>query len=140
MGKPHCSSVNILQTFPARGSSGTAKARQCEKIRAIRSALVAAGFITVSAQAQVLGLSRSTTWKVLRADQKNTGLSASTVKRMLGSTILPQVARAAIEDYMHEKLLGAYGHAPARLKMFRKQLGLPCAPCHSESRRENEED
>jgi hypothetical protein len=134
MGKTHFSKAHELRDVPRRDDNRAAKARQCAKISAIRSALVSAGFVTVESQSKSLGLARSTTWKVLRGDQKNSGLSASTVKRMLASTELPAAARRTIEEYVYEKLLGAYGHPSARLKLFRKQLGLPCMPCHREGR------
>ena len=110
MGRADSSLLNSSGDAPGRCNLGAAKSRQCEKIKAIRSALVAAGFLTVDSQAKVLGLSRSTTWKVLRGDQKNSGISASTVKRMLVSAALPPAARSVIQEYVHEKLLGAYGH------------------------------
>lgn len=136
MGKRHLSEVRELRD-PPKEVHRAAKARQCCKIAEIRSALIGAGFVTVEEQAHVLGLPRSTSWKVLRADHKNSGLSASTIKRMLASAAVPPTARTAIQEYVHEKLLGAYGHPAVRLKAFRKQLGLPCAPCNSGERRED---
>ena len=41
------------------------------KIRNICDALVAAGFETLDEQTEVLGLSRSTTWSILRGSHKN---------------------------------------------------------------------
>jgi hypothetical protein len=98
------------------------KARQCEKLAALRAALVAAGFVTAASQAHALGLSRSSAWKVLKGDHKQSGLSASTINRMLASPALPSGARAIIEEYVREKLQGAYGHQPNRLKKFREKL------------------
>jgi hypothetical protein len=113
---------------PGRQTYAGMKARQCAKIIELKAALLEAGFDRVSKQAAVLGLSRSTAWKVLKSDHKQSGLSANTIKRMLASPHLPPNARQIIEDYVREKLLGAYGHAPKRLKDFRSQLGYAIQP------------
>jgi hypothetical protein len=49
--------------------------RQREKIAQIGRALLDAGLIRVGEQAKALGLLRSTTWNLLRADHKRYGLS-----------------------------------------------------------------
>ena len=82
------------------------KARQSSKIRKIRQALVAAGFDTLTRQAAVLGLSRSTTWAVLRGNHKGSGLSTSVINRILRSQELPPTVRRIIEEYVQEKLFG----------------------------------
>jgi hypothetical protein len=46
------------------------KARQTSKIRELKSALIQSGFIVLDEQANALGLSRSTTWTILRGDHK----------------------------------------------------------------------
>src|SRR5437868_2594803 len=102
---------NILQTDPGRRAksldcSFDRKARQTSKIAEIRRALVSAGFDTLTKQAAVLGLSRSSAWAVLRSHHKASGLSAMTIKRMLASPELPSAARQIIEEYIQEKLLG----------------------------------
>jgi len=104
------------------------KARQCEKLAELRAALLFSGFDTVSKQAAAIGLSRSSAWKVLKGDHKHSGLSASTIKRMLASPLLPVEARQVIEDYVREKLRGAYGHASKCQKKFHLQLGSGNAP------------
>jgi hypothetical protein len=104
------------------------KARQSAKLVKLREALVAAGFDTLSKQASVLELGRSTAWMVLSGNHKSSGLSASLIKRILSSPNLPPLARQVTEEYVQEKLLGAYGHNPARLRLFRAQLGLPTRP------------
>jgi hypothetical protein len=46
----------------------------------------------------------------------------------LRSQELPPTARQVIEEYVHEKLLGAYGHTTSALMQFRTQLGYPAHP------------
>jgi hypothetical protein len=104
-------------------SAGAAmRARQCHKIGELKAVLIAYGFSTVNKQAAVLGLSRSSAWKVLQSDYKQSGLSATTINRMLASPGLPIDARIVIEDYVRERLRGAYGHPAKRLKYFRSRL------------------
>jgi hypothetical protein len=98
------------------------KARQCEHLAKLKESLVAEGSDTVAKQALALGLSRSSAWKVLKGDHKQSGLSAHTVNRMLASPILPCNARAVINDYVRQKLMGAYGHQTNRLMTFRSKL------------------
>jgi len=50
------------------------KARQAAKIRELGHALVDSGFMTLDEQAKALGLARSTTWTILRASHKGSGL------------------------------------------------------------------
>ena len=121
---------NALQTDQGRGAksldcTSDGKARQASKIAEIRRALVSAGFDTFSKQAAVLGVSRSTAWAVLRGGHKASGLFANTIKRILASPDLPPAARQIVEEYTHEKLLGAYGHSTSRMKVFRLRLGFP---------------
>jgi hypothetical protein len=112
-------------TAASRSCASELKARQASKIAKIRQSLIAAGFDTLSKQAAVLGVSRSTAWAVLRGRHKSSGLSASIINRILGSQTLPPTARAIIDEYIQEKLLGAYGHSPSSLTRFRGQLGYP---------------
>jgi hypothetical protein len=104
------------------------KARQSARIAEIRDALVDAGFDTLAKQATVLRLSTSTAWTVLRAYHKSSGLSASVINRILRSPELPPTARRILEEYVQEKLLGAYGHNESALMRFRSQLGYPVHP------------
>jgi hypothetical protein len=101
------------------------KARQASKIAEIRKALIAAGYDTITTQAAVLGLSRSTAWAVLRGKHKSSGLTTSVINRILRSQDLPPTARRIVDEYVQEKLGGAYGHSEARLRQFRVQLGYP---------------
>jgi hypothetical protein len=103
------------------------KARQAAKIRELGHALVDAGFLTLDEQSKALGLARSTTWTILRASHKGSGLSAAIIKRMLLSPQLPPLARRKILEYTTDKLAGAYGGSRTqRLKFFErvKQLRL----------------
>jgi hypothetical protein len=68
------------------------KARQAAKIRELGYALVDSGFMTLDEQSKALGLARSTTWTILRASHKGSGLSAAIIKRMLLSPQLPPLA------------------------------------------------
>jgi hypothetical protein len=124
---------NALGTTQGRrATSGSClsdmKARQASKIAEIREALAVAGFDTITKQAVVLGLSRSTAWAILRGAHKSSGLSTSVINRILRSQDLPPTARRIIEEYVQEKLLGAYGHNDKRLRRFRTQLGYPTQP------------
>ena len=114
------------------------KARQASKIAEIRQTLVAAGYDTTTKQAAVLGLSRSTAWSVLRGKHKSSGLTTSVINRILRSQHLPPTARRIIDEYVQEKLLGAYGHSTARLRQFRAQLGYPTQPLSSRDRSTDE--
>ena len=100
------------------------KARQCAKIAELRQVLLQAGYHSLDKQVSVLGLSRSTTWAVLQAHHKASGLSGSVVKRMLRSPELPPTARQWIDEYVAEKLAGKYGHSRPRLRVFRAQVEL----------------
>jgi|SoimicMinimDraft_4_1059732.scaffolds.fasta_scaffold108548_1 hypothetical protein len=115
----------IKHDTEAASASGLSelKARQSSKIGKIRQALVAAGFDTLTKQAAVLGLSKSTTWAVLRGNHKGSGLSTSVINRILRSQELPRTVRRIIEEYVQEKLLGEYGHDDRRLRKFSAQLG-----------------
>jgi hypothetical protein len=98
------------------------KSRQCAKIAALRQALTDAGVLSLDAQAAALGLARSTAWFVLKGDYKTSGLSAAIIKRILASPKLPLSARQIVEDYVQERLAGAYGHSQPRLRVFRAEL------------------
>jgi hypothetical protein len=101
------------------------KAGQANKIGQLREVLVTAGFDTLCKQAEVLGLSASTAWEVMRGGHKASGLSAVTIKRILASPDLPPAARRVIDEYIFEKVLGRYGHTASSLRRFRDRLGYP---------------
>ena len=129
---------NVSKEHDERAASGSCrselKARQALKIAEIRQALVAAGYDTITKQAVVLGLSRSTAWAVLRGAHKSSGLSTAVINRVLRSQELPAVARKIIEEYVRKKLLGAYGHNEECLRRFRMQLGYATQPRDSRQR------
>jgi hypothetical protein len=93
-----------------RSSYELARELQSLKIRELREALVTAGYSHLTAQARILGLSRSTTWSILRANHKGRGISGSVIKRMLDQPELPSSVRAKILEYVDEKSTGRYGH------------------------------
>jgi hypothetical protein len=101
------------------------KALQCAKIREIGAALISAGFVALDQQADALGLCRSTTWVILQAEHKNSGLSAAVINRMLASRRLPSPVRAQVIEYVRDKLAGRYGHSKAQLRRFAERLALP---------------
>jgi hypothetical protein len=103
------------------------KARQRDKIEEIRSALVVAGARTLDQQAQLLGLSRSTTWSILKANYKSSGLSAGIINRILASPRLPPRARHQILEYIDERLAGVYGHSERRRRQFATSLAITTA-------------
>jgi len=133
MGKLQISQTRATQNLrPASSArqptseSSRMKARQTEKIREIRAALIAAGFLGLAAQATALGLARSTAWTVLKAHHKSSGLSATIISRMLLSPLLPQNVRNVIEEYVELKCSGAFGHNPDKVHAFRNRLKLAC--------------
>jgi hypothetical protein len=111
------------RTWPAPSSSSIMKTKQLAKIAELRQALLIQGFISVSQQAAALGLSRSTTWHLLKGSHKSSGLSATVLTRMLTSPQMPPEAKRIIEDYVQEKMAGAYGHKTSRVRVFRARLG-----------------
>jgi hypothetical protein len=98
--------------------SSEMKALQSAKIRKIGDALRTAGYVTLDEQAVVLGLCRSTTWTVLRADHKASGLTAAVINRMLAAPSLPPSVSKKILEYVNEKAAGLYGHCAKRRRKF----------------------
>jgi hypothetical protein len=99
------------------------KARQAAKIRQLGEALAASGVVTLDKQAEVLRLSRSTTWTILKGHHKGSGLSTAIIKRMLASPQLPPTVRAVILEYIEQKIAGDYGDCRRRLRSFAAGLG-----------------
>src|SRR5215468_1574522 len=95
------------------------------KIRQIAEALGEGGYLSLDAQAGVLGLSRSTMWTIIQAKHKNYGLSGAVIKRMLAQPRLPPAARAKILEYVADKSAGIYGHNPGRARHFLEVLDAP---------------
>ena len=105
-----------------RNSYELARKLEAIKIGELRDALVTAGYSHLTAQARALGLSRSTTWSILQANHKGTGISGSVIKRMLDQPGLPPLVRAKISEYVDEKSAGMYGHNGLRLRRFAAAL------------------
>src|SRR5580692_11497995 len=100
------------------------KARQSSKIREIGEALITTGFVSLDAQAKVLGLPRSTAWTILSTKHKGTGISARTICRMLSSKRLPPLVRAKIMEYAEERAAGIYGGTKTQNRRFASKLRL----------------
>ncbi len=98
------------------------KLRQSAKLRELDTALEADGCIGLQAKADALGLSRSTTWVILSGLHKHSGLTASTLKRMLDSPRLGTGARAHILEYIADKRAGRFGSRSPGLRRFEKHL------------------
>jgi predicted DNA-binding transcriptional regulator AlpA len=98
------------------------KAKQSSKIKEIGKALVAAGFCALDEEAEALGLSRSTTWNILKGNHKKSGISAATLNRILSAPQLPPIVRAKIHEYIEEKIVGLYGDSKTRLRKFTTTL------------------
>ena len=96
--------------------------RQWAKIREIMEALRIAGFESLDQQAAALGLSRSTTWSILSGQHKNSGLSTSTINRILSNEQVPALVRKKLLEYVEEKAQGLYGDNPIRVEQFKERL------------------
>jgi hypothetical protein len=98
------------------------KSDHSSPIQKIGDALVAEGFVTLDQQAKALGLSRSTTWTILRANHKKSGLSAAIVNRILKAPQLPGSVRAKVLQYVEEKSAGFHGHNKLQQRRFAARL------------------
>src|SRR5215831_11352869 len=104
------------------------KQRQAAKIRELGETLIDAGFVTLDQQSEALGLARSTTWTVVRASHKGSGLSAAVINRMLLSPELPPLARRKILEYTTDKLAGVYGGSRSQRRKFAARLSIEKLP------------
>jgi len=104
------------------------KARQTSKLRQLADALIAAEFRTLGEQAKVLGLSRSTTWTILNANHKGSGLSVAIANRILAAPRLPQRVRSVLVEYVVEKAAGLYGGSMTQGRQFAARLRIPTMP------------
>ena len=86
-------------------------------------ALVTAGYDSLDSQAAALGLSRSTTWTIIKAAHKSSGLSAKTLKRVLSAPGLHPLVRRKVLEYIEEKNDGRYGSTGNCLRRFNQRLG-----------------
>ena len=100
------------------------KVRQSSKIRELGDALIAEGFFTLDQHAKALGLGRSTTWVMLKANHKASGLSTTVINRMLAAPRLPPLVRAKILEYIDEKAAGLYGHSSTQVRRFTARLSV----------------
>ena len=126
-----------------RLEDSSAKQRQSSKIKELSDALVAAGFLSLDEQATALGLSRSTTWTILRAKHKNYGLSGALINRILKKPRLDRRIRAKVIEYVEEKASGSYGHNKTQLRRFTERLSARAATMtvnDYRARRYNERD
>jgi hypothetical protein len=98
------------------------KARQSAKIRQIGETLIADGYRGLDEKAKVLRLPQSTTWTILRATHKTSGLSVSIINRMLASPGLPPRVRLKIHEYIEEKSGGVYGDARQFVRKYTAHL------------------
>ena len=106
---PAAEEAGYLRDKTTNVSLADVKARQSSKIREIGEALTSVGLVTLDAQANALGLPRSTTWTILTAEHKGYGISAKIISRMLNSEQLPRLVRAKIMEYAQEKAAGLFG-------------------------------
>ena len=104
--------------------AGEIKARQSAKIKEIGVALASLGYTGLDVQAKALGLSRSTTWTILHANHKSSGLSAKVINRMLAAPNLPALVRTKIIEYAEEKVAGRYGHSNVARNKFATRLSV----------------
>ena len=98
------------------------KSGHSSRIQRIGDALVAEGFVTLGEQAKALALPRSTTWTILRANHKKSGLSAAIVNRILKAPQLPGSVRATVLQYVEEKSAGLHGHNKLQQRRFAARL------------------
>ena len=125
-GSPTVPAPRQKRPFQKRSPCAVAdmKARQCAKMRELREALVATGILTLDEQSKVLGLSRSTTWTILKGNHKGSGLSANIINRMFLSPRLPPPVRAKLLEYIDEKAAGLYGDSKVGCRKFSTRLAL----------------
>src|ERR1700687_2622755 len=109
-----------------RHAGHSMKARQTSKIRKLGTVLVTSGFRTLDEQANALGLPRSTTWTILRANHKASGLTATVINQILAAPQLPTLVRAIILEYVEEKAAGSHGNSKTQLRRFAARLSADC--------------
>jgi hypothetical protein len=102
----HAPHEATTQGFIARGVRASQFANEGATIvqaQGTREPLLSAGFRTLDAQTNALGLACSTTWTILTGSHKASGLSASTINRNLAALQLPPLTRSKIREYFEEK-------------------------------------
>jgi hypothetical protein len=117
-------SIEVVQSMPQERVPRASEMREKQrtKIRELRTALLAAGFVRLNPQSDALGLGRSTTWALLNASHKGSGISAHLINRMMASPKIPFEVHLILRAYVDEKVAGLYGHTPKQLERFRRSL------------------
>jgi len=72
-------------------------------IQDIVAALLAAGYISLDAQAKALGLNRATAWTIVKVKHKLGRLNTKTIERILANSETPPRVRALLEEYRAER-------------------------------------
>src|SRR5215510_2549795 len=129
------STLRLTTLFSEQASDETAeqaptlyrmpRSRQAQKISEIKLALVAAGYRRLDEQAAALGLSRSTTWTIVKSNHKTSGLSVPVIKRILAAPRLPATVRTVVDEYVNERAAGLYGGSKSRVTRFVARMRLP---------------
>lgn len=104
-------------------TSTSDKARQAAKMREIGEALLAVGYHNLDDQAAALGLSRSTTWTIIKGTHKGNGLTVAILNRMLSAPDLHPLVRQKVLEYIEEKHAGRYGGTKNCQRRFKRRLG-----------------
>src|SRR3974377_2266023 len=105
-------------------SGNQRKLQQSAKIRELGEAIAASNVRTLDHKAEVLGLSRSTTWTLLQGNHKSSGLSVMVINRMLAAPGLPLQVRDKVLEYVEEKAAGRYGHSKYVRRRFVSRLSV----------------
>ena len=109
---------------PRRPSLAAMKVRQSTSIREIANAIVAAGFVALDEQANALGLSRSTTWTIIKGCHKSSGLSARIINRILAARHLPRLFAPGSLTTSSKKSLGTSATACGSEENFWTALSI----------------
>src|SRR5262245_8153287 len=122
--QPQAAAILLHRKYEATRRRKAGQARQAAKIKELRTELLTLGYETLSEQAAVLGIKRTTIWAMFNSDHTRGGISSNTVKQLLGANTAPQGLKKIILEYVSEKLAGAYGHNRSARKRFRSRVGL----------------
>jgi hypothetical protein len=68
-------------------------------LQQIGAALIACGYTSLDAQAQALGVPRSTAWTIVKSKHKLGRISVRVMIQMLSNPELPPQVREAVENY-----------------------------------------
>ena len=82
----------------------------------ITEALLRSGYTSLDAQAQALGISRSTAWTIITGKHKRGRLHANTTIKILSNPALPAQVRAVMEVYAASVGLDAAHRSTRHLK------------------------